>query len=250
VAAWAFDRADRRKVVGKRVFYLLAGLVIVLAVFTCRLFGPDFEITDPADGAILYALTIDVKGSVASDATVEVNGIAAAVENGSFCACNVPLNPGENAITATATDANNFTRSHSITVICDVRVNAPEDVDLGLADDEQQGGGGLVGEGIRILNGNVVEQRQDLAFASPNRLGLSFAATYNSRTNTSGPLGFGWAHAYSCILDPHYDHAGKTYIKILDTTGRGVYFQEEAAGLYTGAFKEKSHVTAAAGGYT
>ena len=49
---------------------------------------------------------------------------------------------------------------------------SPEDIDYGFDADEQQGGEGLVGETVRILNGNVVEYRSDLGFSSPNRLGL------------------------------------------------------------------------------
>ena len=45
------------------------------------------------------------------------------------------------------------------------------DVDYGLDDDEQQGGGGLIGETVRILNGNVVEYRTDVSFSSPHRMG-------------------------------------------------------------------------------
>ncbi|MBU4010114.1 MAG: hypothetical protein KJ882_05050, partial [Proteobacteria bacterium] len=44
--------------------------------------------------------------------------------------------------------------------------NIPPLSDLGFDYDEQQGGGGLVGETIRVLNGNVLEYRNDLQFSS------------------------------------------------------------------------------------
>ena len=49
-------------------------------------------------------------------------------------------------------------------------IAALEDVDFGLDYNEQQGGGGLVGETVRILNGNTIEFRSDLNFPSPNQL--------------------------------------------------------------------------------
>jgi len=125
----------------------------------------------------------------------------------------------------------------------------PEDVDLGLATDDQQGGGGLVGEVIRILNGNNIQSREDLTFSSPNRLGLAFKATYNSRSNIAGSLGYGWTHTYESSLDPSFEIEGVTYIKIIDSTGRAAYFLEDTPGLYKGAFKELTHVKAEEGDY-
>ncbi len=50
----------------------------------------------------------------------------------------------------------------------------PEDLDLGFLFNEHNGGGGLVAETVRIINGNVLEKRADINFASPNSRGLSF----------------------------------------------------------------------------
>lgn len=128
-------------------------------------------------------------------------------------------------------------------------VSPPADVDYGLAADEQQGGGCLVGETIRIFNGNNIQFREDLRFASPNRLAFLFQAAYNSRSDILGSLGYGWIHTYESSLDPSFDIEGVTYIKVIDNTGRASYFLEETAGVYKGAFKERSYVKAEGGGY-
>ncbi len=128
-------------------------------------------------------------------------------------------------------------------------ITSPEDVDYGLDTDEQQGGGGLVGETVRVLNGNALDIRSDLRFPSPHRLGLTFQAVYNSRSTASGGLGYGWSHTYGAALDPSFDHNGTTYLKVVDSTGRARYFLEGAPGEYAGAFKERSHVKLESGKY-
>ncbi len=130
-----------------------------------------------------------------------------------------------------------------------VGATLPDDLDLGVAFDEQQGGGGLVAETVRLLNGNVIEARTDLAFASPNTMGLSFTAIYNSRSTIDSSLGYGWSHTYSATLDDNVTLFGQTYIRITGPTDRAAYFLEESPGVYTGAFKEKSSVRLEAGEY-
>jgi YD repeat-containing protein len=128
-------------------------------------------------------------------------------------------------------------------------VSPPPDVDYGLAVDEQQCGAGLVGEDIRVLNGNNIQVREDLRLSSPNRLGLTFQAAYNSRSAVPGALGYGWTHTYESSLDPAFDIEGESFVKIIDSTGRAAYFQEDTPGVYPGAFKERSFVKAEQGGY-
>jgi YD repeat-containing protein len=137
------------------------------------------------------------------------------------------------------------TATHSVIV----EVSSPDDIDYGLSLDEQRGGGGLVGETIRILNGNMVEFREDLNFASPHRSGLSFAATYNSKSDRRSSLGHGWSHTYSATLDAAYEMAGEIYLTIVNPTGRVSYFKEETAGIYKGQFYDRTQVMAEAGGY-
>jgi len=102
---------------------------------------------------------------------------------------------------------------------------------------------------IRTLNGNNIQVREDLTFASPNRLGLAFKATYNSRSNILDSLGYGWTHTYGSSLDPFFEIEGVTYIKIIDSTGRAAYFLEDTPGVYKGAFKELTFVKSEEGGY-
>jgi RHS repeat-associated protein len=105
--------------------------------------------------------------------------------------------------------------------------------------DEQQGGGGLLAGTIRILTGNVMETREDVSFPSPSTFGLAFRATYNSRSRTWGPLGYGWTHTYEASLDPSFSGS---LVRIKDGTGRGLYFQEGTPGVYNGLFNEASYV--------
>jgi len=153
---------------------------------------------------------------------------------------------GTDSFTYTASDGSGGEDSATVTVEV---VAPPEDVDQGIPDDDQQGGAGLVGETICILNGTNVESRSDLAFPSPNSLGLSFEAFYNSRSQSLGTLGYGWTHTYDISLDPVFKIEGKGFLKIVDQKGRAHYFLEESPGLYSGAFKETSHVTVEAGDY-
>jgi len=130
-----------------------------------------------------------------------------------------------------------------------VVITPPPDVDYGLDTDEQQGGGGLVGETVRVLNGNTVEFRPETGFPSPHSLNLALAATYNSRSDQSSTLGFGWTHTYNASLDPSVLIHGTAFLKITDSTGRAHYFTEETAGEYVGVFAERTHVKTEAGGY-
>jgi len=130
-----------------------------------------------------------------------------------------------------------------------VVIYPPEDMDYGLDDNEQQGGGGLVGERIRLLNGNSMEYRSDLQFPSPNRIGFLFHALYNSRSETLGSLGHGWTHTYEASLDPEFFLEERHFMRIMDHTGRAYYFQEVGTGIYSGVFKERTYVRVEADGY-
>ena len=125
----------------------------------------------------------------------------------------------------------------------------PKYVDLGAAPDEQQGGGGLVGETIRITNGNSFVSRSDVLLASAHTMGLGFSAYYNSQSARAGYLGSGWSHTYSVFLKPSFKFRKKTYVRIVDATGRGHYFKKNNRGVYKGSFFEHSHLTAEADGF-
>ena len=157
-----------------------------------------------------------------------------------------PSETTEYTITATGPPG---TATDTVQVVVTAEITVPEDVDFGFAFDEQEGGGGLVGETVRLLNGNMMEVRTDLSFPSPNSSGLSFTATYNSRSTETGILGFGWTHTYSATLDPDFEISGASYVKVLCPTGRAHYFKEETPGNYRGAFNERSHVKEEASDY-
>lgn len=57
-----------------------------------------------------------------------------------------------------------------------------------------------------------------------------------------GPLGYGWTHSYSAYLETEYEYKGEVFLRIVDESGRGVYFQDQGNGRYAGSFKERSHV--------
>ena len=125
----------------------------------------------------------------------------------------------------------------------------PLDLDYGLSAEQAWETGELVGETINLLNGNVIETGSDIGFSSPNRLGLSFARAYNSRSTVVSPLGHGWTHTYSASIETSYSIDSVTYLKILDQTGRGRYFLEDTPGVYRGAFQERTRVQIESGLY-
>jgi RHS repeat-associated protein len=178
--------------------------------------------------------------SANADTCVIEPGIGAVAVNGS-----IQISPTETTIfTITATGLGGMA-----TAKVEVAVILERDLDNGFHPNSQLGGDGVVGERICIFNGNVVESRLDVQFSSPNGLGFLFQAAYNSQSDIPGSLGFGWSHTYSAVLNPAYDMAGQTYLKILDQTGRAAYFKEETAGVYKGEFNERSQVRAESGEY-
>ncbi|MBI5213916.1 MAG: carboxypeptidase regulatory-like domain-containing protein, partial [Nitrospirae bacterium] len=83
---------------------------------------PTINITSPINGATLNASPITVTGDVSNATIVKVNGIQAYMSNNTFSA-SIPLNEGQNTITATATDQYGRTASHSITVTLTTKGN-------------------------------------------------------------------------------------------------------------------------------
>jgi RHS repeat-associated protein len=159
---------------------------------------------------------------------------------------SLSITPSETTTyTLTATGPGGITTSTTTVTV----IGSPEDVDLGIDVDEQQGGGGLVGETVRVLNGNVIEFRSDLNFSSPNGLGLVLEASYNSRSQISGAMGYGWTHTYDAYLDPSFEIGSLTLLKITDSTGRAHYFIESGTGEYEGVFTEKTYVEILSGEY-
>lgn len=78
------------------------------------------EITSPSDGETIYRPDIIVKGTITNsegnETGVTVNGMPTIVNGDQFVANHVPLEEGENVITAMAKDTEGYTASASITV--------------------------------------------------------------------------------------------------------------------------------------
>jgi RHS repeat-associated protein len=118
----------------------------------------------------------------------------------------------------------------------------PADIDLGIDPSSPPAAGEVIAGGLNLLNGNLVEVRNDLVFPSPNRLGLAFQSFYNSRSSTLGDLGYGWSHSFAAGLTLSNGSTGFPYHKISDATGRGVYFSCNTTGTFPGAFQERSQL--------
>ncbi len=92
---------------------------------------PRLAVHSPVDGAVVAEATVSVQGMVndliigsldTAEAEVRVNGILAQVANRSFLAAGVPLSPGPNVLTVTATDLSGNSSTAQLTVI---RQDAP-----------------------------------------------------------------------------------------------------------------------------
>ena len=82
-------------------------------------FAPTVSITSPANGTTVSTAAVAVGGTVSDPAgisSVKVNGVTATLGSGGTYAAAVPLAPGANTITATATDSDGFTGTASISV--------------------------------------------------------------------------------------------------------------------------------------
>jgi len=124
------------------------------------------------------------------------------------------------------------------------RIQVPLDIDLGKdpSASKQVCVPSLTRDPIRIYNGNNIESTADLQLRSPFRGGLTFERFYNSRSELIGPHGHGWSHSYSASLVDQYEYHDTIYLKIIDETGRGIYFTGDGSGHYLGAFKEPTRL--------
>jgi hypothetical protein len=125
--------------------------------------APRVAIHSPVERAATTASAVTVSGMVndliigsldESEATVRVNGVLATVANRSFVAANVPLSPGLNTITATATDLSGNVGSASI----QIRRETP------------------VGQRIDAVSGAFQQGRIGTELAAPLVVGVTSAA--------------------------------------------------------------------------
>ena len=131
----------------------------------------------------------------------------------------------------------------------DCPIQIPEEIDFGLQFDEQKGGSGLIAGAARLINGNAVEKRTDIEFPSPHGMGLKFKSFYNNRSENIGGLGFGWSHSYAIFLELDFIYFGQIYARIIDETGRSIFFSEYISGSYKGAFNEKTRLERHSNGF-
>ena len=131
------------------------------------------------------------------------------------------------------------------------KIQVPLDIDLGRdpSENKQVCVPSLTRDPIRIYNGNNLESTADLQLRSPFRGGFRFERFYNSRSELIGPQGYGWSHSYSASLVDQYEYHGTIYLRIIDETGRGLYFTGDGTGQYLGAFKEPTRVVMEDGNY-
>ena len=92
---------------------------------------PEVTITNPLDGTVFDISPITVSGAIDDDtASVEVNGIAGIVENGTFTATGVLLVQGSNTLTAVATDPAGNEGTASVEVTFEPADNIPPEVTI------------------------------------------------------------------------------------------------------------------------
>ena len=106
----------------------------------------------------------------------------------------------------------------------------------------------MKGNPVRLYNGNNIETVLDLHLSSPFAEQFDLRRYYNSRSKVNDSVGYGWTHSYSAKLIPNY-YSLSNYIKILDETGRGIYFVTYGGDHFTGRYMEKSRVELEAGNY-
>ncbi|RJP75074.1 MAG: RHS repeat protein, partial [Desulfobacteraceae bacterium] len=104
------------------------------------------------------------------------------------------------------------------------------------------------GNPITVYNGNKYESVSDIAINSAQQRNFVFNRYYNSLSDFNGTLGYGWTHTYNANLDPNFNTT-ENKIRIIDETGRGLYFQDQSDGHYIGLFNEKTFVEAENGNF-
>jgi hypothetical protein len=137
-------------------------LVLVFALLACACGGGaaqpasgprvTLKLDAPGDAKTLRAASVQVQGTVSpAGAHVEVNGVQAQVNGGTFVA-EVALRPGGNVIDVTATSPGRRADADAVRVTRDIRVEIPQLVgtdhedavarlrDLGLDPREERGG--------------------------------------------------------------------------------------------------------------
>lgn len=131
----AVTKAKRNYIVSRAAVLItvLCILIVLLGYGLWQLIilidAPSLTLRSPSDNSVVLNSDLEVAGTVASDATILINGEPAAVgEDGSFSVM-VYLQPGYNQITISA--VNNFSRQYTEqrTVFFETNENQPRTVD-------------------------------------------------------------------------------------------------------------------------
>jgi len=75
-----------------------------------------------------------------------------------------------------------------------------------------------------VATGSKYEEVLDLSISTPG-MPLEFRRSYNSQITIDGPLGYGWTHTYSMILNVVQTNPTKR-VRIWDSDGRALYFSQ------------------------
>ena len=143
------------------------------------------SITSPNDGETIYRPDAMVQGTIinpfGNETGVVVNGILAIVHGDQFVANHVPLQEGENTITATATDTAGYTATASITI------NAVTTGDYIRLTAEDESGVSPLETTLRI-DGSFSFTESSITDSGPGVVEFlsSSAEEYNIRTTTPG----------------------------------------------------------------
>ncbi|MGP8324099.1 MAG: DUF6531 domain-containing protein, partial [Methanosarcinaceae archaeon] len=101
---------------------------------------------------------------------------------------------------------------------------------------------------IKLYNGNNFQEETDLRLPSPMTGGFHFIRYYNSRSTENSSVGYGWNHNFNTRLVPNY-RSDATQLKIIDETGKGVYFHQDGADHFVAVFMERSTIDVINGNY-
>ena len=79
--------------------------------------------------------------------------------------------------------------------------------------------------GINAGTGNNYQDSVDIGNSSPGGIPVELAMSYNSKSPTDGPFGYGWTHNYDLSLEVVQTQP-QTRLRIWDSDGKALYFTQ------------------------
>lgn len=149
---------------------------------------PKIKITFPSQGQIVTAASITVTGGIDDNkASVDANGVKAAVSNGVFSASNVPLSEGKNTVTVTAADLAGNTSKEIVTVIYKVN-HAPQIVKVTPAEENNLEAGEFLKIEVTALDsdGDSLEYQFKIDGIVKQSWGLANSCAWKTTTQDIG----------------------------------------------------------------